>query len=58
MWWLNISGCGTDAAFDRLRRYCRSNNLRLAQVVRLLIDPELDLDVLTSDTARLMRRTS
>ena len=46
-------GVGMDAAFDRLRRYCRGNNLRLAEVARLFVDRELDLDVLTLDTALL-----
>jgi GAF domain-containing protein len=51
-------GVGMAAAFDRLRGYCRSNNLRLAEVARQLVDRELDLDVLTLETARLTRRPS
>ena len=51
-------GVGMDAAFDRLRRYCRGNNLRLAEVARLLVDRELDLAVLTSSPVRTVRRTS
>ena len=51
-------GVGMDAAFDRLRRYCRANNLRLAQVALLLIDRELDPAVLTSPLARSARRSS
>lgn len=41
-------GVGMDTAFDRLRRYARTNNLRLADVARRLVDRELDLAVLTS----------
>ena len=51
-------GVGMDAAFDRLRRYCRGNNLRLAEVARLLVDRELDLAVLISSPVRTVRRTS
>jgi GAF domain-containing protein len=51
-------GVGMAAAFDRLRGYCRSNNLRLAEVARQLVDRELDLDVLASDTASLTLRPS
>jgi GAF domain-containing protein len=51
-------GVGMAAAFDRLRGYCRSNTLRLAEVARQLVDRELDLDVLASDTARLTLRPS
>ena len=36
-------GLGMDAAFDRLRRYARGHNLRLAEVARQLVDRELDL---------------
>ena len=51
-------GVGMDAAFDRLRRYCRGNNLRLAEVSRLLVDRELDLAVLGLTPARSIRRSS
>jgi transcriptional regulator with GAF, ATPase, and Fis domain len=50
-------GVGMDAAFDRLRRYCRANNLRLAQVARLLVARELDLAVLTAPPARSAPRS-
>jgi GAF domain-containing protein len=35
-----------DEAFDRLRRYSRANNLRLAEVARRTVEGELDTDVL------------
>jgi hypothetical protein len=49
---------GMDAAFDQLRRYCRGNNLRLAEVARMLVDRELDPAVLNSTPVRRMRRRS
>ena len=51
-------GVGMDTAFDRLRRYARSNNLRLAQVARSLVARELDLAVLTLPNARSAQRSS
>ena len=45
-------GVGMDAAFDRLRRYARSNNQRLAEVARRFVVRELDLDVLTTTAGR------
>jgi GAF domain-containing protein len=51
-------GVEMDAAFDRLRRHARSNNLPLAHVARLLVARELDLDVLTSPHTRSARRSS
>jgi transcriptional regulator with GAF, ATPase, and Fis domain len=51
-------GVGMDTAFDRLRRYCRANNLRLAEVARQLVDRELDLAVLDSTPVRRSRRRS
>jgi GAF domain-containing protein len=51
-------GVGMDAAFDQLRRYCRGNNLRLAEVARMLVDRELDPAVLNSTPVRRMRRRS
>ena len=44
-------GLGMDAAFDRLRRYARSNNLRLVEVARRTVTGELDLDVLSTATS-------
>jgi GAF domain-containing protein len=51
-------GVGMDGAFDRLRRYARTNNQRLAEVAHRLVGRELDLDVLTAAPARSTRRTS
>jgi GAF domain-containing protein len=51
-------GVGMDAAFDRLRRYSRGNNLRLAQVARQLVDRELDLAVLNSPLVHRAARRS
>ena len=51
-------GVGMDAAFDRLRRYSRGNNLRLAQVARQLVDRELDLAVLNSPPVHRSARRS
>jgi transcriptional regulator with GAF, ATPase, and Fis domain len=51
-------GVGMDTAFDQLRRYCRGNNLRLAEVARQLVDRELDLAVLNSTPVRRSRRHS
>jgi hypothetical protein len=47
-----------DAAFDQLRRYCRGNNLRLAEVARLLVDRELDPAELRSTPLHQRRRSS
>jgi GAF domain-containing protein len=44
-------GVGMDAAFDRLRRYARGSNERLADVARRLVDRDLDLAVLASSAA-------
>ena len=38
-----------DAAFDRLRRYARHNNLRLSDVARRVVDTDLATDVLAAD---------
>jgi GAF domain-containing protein len=51
-------GVGMDAAFDRLRRYSRGNNLRLAQVARQLVERELDLAVLNSPLVHRAARRS
>jgi GAF domain-containing protein len=40
-------GVPMDTAFDRLRRYARGNNLRLAEVARGLVAGELNLDVVS-----------
>jgi hypothetical protein len=39
---------GMDAAFDRLRRYCRGRNLRLAEVARHLAAGQLDPATITT----------
>lgn len=39
-------GVGMDVAFDRLRRYARHHNLRLAELARQVVEGELDPDVL------------
>ncbi len=44
-------GVGMDAAFDRLRRHARHNNLRLVEVARRTVTGELDLDVLSTATS-------
>ena len=44
-------GVGMDAAFDRLRRHARHNNLRLVEVARRTVTGELDLDVLSTVTS-------
>ena len=49
---------GMDTAFDRLRRYARSNNLRLADTARRLVDRELDLAVLNSPSTHPTSRSS
>lgn len=36
----------TDAAFDQLRRYARSNNLRLSDVARNVVETDLAADIL------------
>jgi hypothetical protein len=41
-------GLGMDAAFDRLRRYCRGRNLRLAEVARHLAAGKLDPATITT----------
>jgi AmiR/NasT family two-component response regulator len=56
-WWPNTSR-GMDTAFDRLRRYARHHNQRLAEVARDCVNVRLDLDVLTSSTAWSVRRSS
>jgi hypothetical protein len=56
--WALPVACRKPAAFDRLPRYGRCNNLRLSEVARRVVDRELDPDMLTSDTARLTRRPS
>ena len=38
-------GVSMDTAFDRLRRYARNSNLRLAEVARQCVEGELALDV-------------
>ena len=38
-------GVTMDAAFDRLRSYARSRNLRLSEVARQVVERELDPDV-------------
>jgi aldehyde dehydrogenase len=47
-----------DAAFDRLRRYARTNNLRLSEVARRCVDHQLDLDELTAAPVSTVRRPS
>jgi len=37
-----------DAAFDRLRRYARHNNLRLSDVARRVVDTDLATNVLAA----------
>ena len=50
---------GMDTAFDRLRRYARRNNLRLAELARDLVDRTLDLAVLDAQsTAHPTSRSS
>ncbi|MHA6623150.1 ANTAR domain-containing protein [Pseudonocardia sp. DLS-67] len=44
-------GLSMDAAFDRLRRYSRSNSWRLAEVARRVVDSRLDLNVLSSSAS-------
>lgn len=44
-------GLSMDAAFDLLRRYSRSNNRRLAEVARRIVDSKLDLNVLSSSAS-------
>ena len=39
-----------DAAFDRLRRYARHNNLRLSDVARRVVDTDLATDAADSTT--------
>ena len=42
-----------DAAFDRLRRYARSHNLRLSEVARQVVERDLDTaDVLAAGPGR------
>ncbi len=41
-------GVGMDVGFDRLRRYARAHNLRLAEVARRVAVGELDLGVLSA----------
>lgn len=41
-------GVGMDTAFDRLRRYARGNNLRLAEVARQCVTGELNLDTVSA----------
>jgi transcriptional regulator with GAF, ATPase, and Fis domain len=41
-----------DSAFDRLRRYARSHNLRLSQVARDIVEGHLDPTTLTSTPTR------
>jgi transcriptional regulator with GAF, ATPase, and Fis domain len=43
-------GVGMDAAFDRLRRYSRTHNLRLAEVARQLATSQLDPAAITTTT--------
>ena len=51
-WWVSQHlGVGMAAAFDRLRRYARSHNLRLVEVARRTVDGGLDLGVLSSARA-------
>lgn len=52
-------GVPMDTAFDRLRRYARGNNLRLAEVARRCITGELNRDLMFAATPRppLRRRT-
>jgi len=45
-----------DAAFDRLRRYARSRNLRLSDVARDVIEAGLADDVLAARAAGAIRR--
>jgi transcriptional regulator with GAF, ATPase, and Fis domain len=44
-----------DAAFDRLRRYTRSRNLRLAEVARRLATGELDPEAISTSAPRRSR---
>jgi hypothetical protein len=46
-----------DVAFDRLRRYARSNNQKLRDVARSLVERDLDPDLmLTATQPRLAAR--
>jgi hypothetical protein len=42
-------------AFDRLRRYARSHNLRLTEVARQIVEADLAADVLTAPAAATRR---
>ncbi|MHA6783012.1 GAF and ANTAR domain-containing protein [Pseudonocardia saturnea] len=46
-----------DAAFDRLRRYCRQNNLRMSDVARQVVLTDLAADVLASTATSPPART-
>lgn len=45
-------GLSMDAAFDRLRRYSRSRNLRLSEVARNVVEADLAAEVLGSGAVR------
>ena len=45
-----------DNAFDRLRNYARSRNLRLSQVARQVVETDIADDVVATQFARTQRR--
>ena len=45
-----------DAAFDRLRNYARSRNLRLSEVARQVVETDIADDVVATQVARTRRR--
>ena len=45
-----------DAAFDRLRSYARSRNLRLSEVARQVVETDIADDVVATQVARTQRR--
>ena len=45
-----------DAAFDRLRSYARSRNLRLSEVARQVVETDIADDVVATQVARTLRR--
>lgn len=51
-------GVSMSDAFDRLRRFARANNLRLADVARQCVDGGLDLDVVSPTHSPGHGRTS
>jgi len=45
-----------DAAFDRLRSYARTRNLRLSEVARKVVETDIADDVVDTRVARTQRR--